>query len=106
MAIAGLAQKIAQPDGRSNAVKARLAAEKDPANRAVLCRLLGRIGDDSALPLLRQALADADPPVADAAARALADWPTAGGEGRRPPARPDLEERRRSKSWPCGPTSG
>ena len=76
MAITGLAQKIGQPDGRAGAVKARVLAEKDTAARAILCRLLGRIGDDSALPLLRRALAGADAQVADAAARALAEWPT------------------------------
>jgi hypothetical protein len=76
-AIAGLALKIGQPEGRANAVKDRLAAEKDGANRAVLCRLLGRIGDNSTLPQIRQALADGDARVADAAARALAAWPTA-----------------------------
>ena len=79
-AIAGLALKIGQPEGRANAVKDRLAAEKDATNRAVLCRLLGRIGDNSALPQLRQALADGDARVADAAARALAAWPTAAAK--------------------------
>lgn len=79
-AITGLALKIAQPEGRTNAAKARLAAEKDAANRAMLCRLLGRIGDDSALTQLRQALADGDARVADAAARALAAWPTAAAK--------------------------
>lgn len=76
-AIAGLALKIAQPEGRAGAVKDRLAAEKDGANRAVLYRLLGRIGDNSSLPQIRQGLADGDGKVADAAARALAVWPTA-----------------------------
>jgi HEAT repeat protein len=75
-AIAGLALKIGQPEGRAKSVTARLAGEKDAPNRAILCRLLGRIGDDSSLPLIRQALADRDAAVANAAARALADWPT------------------------------
>jgi len=75
-AIAGLALKIGQPDARAGAVKARLTTEKDAANRAVLCRLLARIGDDSSLRQLRRALSDAEPKVAEAAARALAAWPT------------------------------
>ena len=75
-AIAGLALKIGQPDARAGAVKARLTTEKDAANRAILCRLLARIGDDSSLRQLRRALSDAEPRVAEAAARALAAWPT------------------------------
>ncbi|MBZ5497164.1 MAG: HEAT repeat domain-containing protein [Acidobacteriia bacterium] len=85
---AALAQKIANPDGRSNSVKARLAGEKDangqlifeqdPKARARLYRVLSRIGDDSALPLLRQALNDQNEEIVDAAARAIAAWPTTG----------------------------
>jgi len=73
---AALALKIANPDGRANAVKSRLAEEKSPAGRALLIAVLGRIGDDSALPQIRAGLIDADADVVDAAARALAAWPT------------------------------
>ncbi|MGD0781692.1 MAG: HEAT repeat domain-containing protein [Candidatus Aminicenantales bacterium] len=73
---AALAMKIANPDGRSNAVKSRLAEEKPPAGRARLIAVLGRIGDDSALPQVRTGLAEADAGVVDAAVRALAGWPT------------------------------
>jgi hypothetical protein len=76
-AVAALTQKIAQIDGRSNAVKAGLAVEKNPAAKARLLDLLGRIGDDSALPAVRAAANDADAGVTEAAARALAAWPTA-----------------------------
>jgi HEAT repeat protein len=79
-AISGLALKIAQPEGRASAVKDRWDAVKDGPGRAVLCRLLGRIGDNSTLPLLRQALDGADPAVADAAGRALAAWPTSAAK--------------------------
>ncbi|MCX6560178.1 MAG: hypothetical protein NTZ26_06635 [Candidatus Aminicenantes bacterium] len=75
--VTALTQKIAQIDGRSNAVKARLADEKNPAAKARLLDLLGRIGDDSALPAVRAAANDADAGVAEAAVRALAAWPTA-----------------------------
>ena len=61
---------------RAGAVKARYAAEKDPRTRADLLRVLGKIGDDSALPLVRAARADAQETIVDAAVRALADWPT------------------------------
>ncbi len=61
---------------RASAVKARYAAEKDLRTRADLLRVLGKIGDDSALPLVRAARGDAEEAVVDAAVRALADWPT------------------------------
>jgi HEAT repeat protein len=61
---------------RASAVKARYAAEKDLRTRADLLRVMGKIGDDSALPLVRAAQADAQEAVVDAAVRALADWPT------------------------------
>ncbi len=79
-AIAGLALKISQPEGRARAVKDRWGAVKDGPGRAVLCRLLGRIGDNSTLPLLRQALDGDDPAAADAAGRALAGWPTSAAK--------------------------
>ena len=40
--------------------------------------MLGKIGDDGALPALRTALKDDNTQVQDAAVRALADWPGAG----------------------------
>lgn len=61
---------------RAGEVEARLGAEKDPKKKADLLRVLGKIGDDSALPLVRAARADAAEAVVDAAVRALADWPT------------------------------
>lgn len=73
---AALAQKIASPDGRANAVKTRLAREKNPGSRALLYGVLRRIGDDSALPLLRAALVGSNGDEVDAAVRALSGWPT------------------------------
>jgi len=80
---AALAQKIANPDGRANSVKGMLASEKDAKARVRLCGVLGRIGDDSALPALRTAAKDQSEEIVDAAVRALAAWPT-------PAARDDL----------------
>jgi HEAT repeat protein len=71
-----LAQKIANPDGRSGAVKSRFNAENDPQVRVRLLGVLARIGDNSALPIVRGALAESDAEVYDAAVRALAAWPT------------------------------
>jgi HEAT repeat protein len=76
-AAAALARKIAQPENRSNLVKARLAAERLPARRAGLIRILGKIGDDSALPVLRKSLQESDADVVDASVRALSGWPNA-----------------------------
>ncbi len=73
---AALARKIVRGASRSMAVQARLRQEKEPAARAKLIAVLGRVGDDSALPPVRAALADTNAEVADAAVRAIADWPT------------------------------
>jgi len=75
-AVVALARKISNPLARSGAVKGKLDKEKDIKNRSMLFHVLGRIGDDSALPLLREALTDPDAEVVDAAIRALAIWPT------------------------------
>jgi len=74
--IAAAARTNPRELARAGEVKTRLAAEKDAKKRADLLRVLGKVGDDSALPLVRAALADPDPVVVDAAIRALAEWPT------------------------------
>jgi HEAT repeat protein len=74
--VAALAQKIANPEGRSKIIQYRLAAEKQPAARARFIGVLPLIGDSSSLPLLRQELRDESGDVCDAAVRALASWPT------------------------------
>lgn len=75
--IAAVARTNPRELARAGEVKARLAAEREPRKRADLLRVLGKIGDNSALPPVRAALSDPDPAVADAAVRALSDWPTA-----------------------------
>jgi len=74
--IGALSLKIADPNSRSGAVKSRFEEIKDPAAQARLCPVLARIGDDSALPLLRTSLPNRNEVLADAAARALTGWPT------------------------------
>jgi HEAT repeat protein len=74
--VAAVARTNPRELARSAPVKARLAGEKDPRRRSDLLRVLGKIGDDSALPPVRAALSDPDATVVDAAVRALADWPT------------------------------
>ena len=75
--VTALLQKIGNPENRSRLVRMRLVTEKDPAVRTTLIGLVPSTGDDAALPVLRRALADADAGVVDAAARAIAEWPTA-----------------------------
>jgi len=75
--VASVALTIPRPLARGDAVENVLASEKDPKKKADLLRVLGKIGDDTALPLVRRAMADPDKEVVDAAVRSLADWPTA-----------------------------
>ncbi len=75
-AIVALARKVSNPLARSGSVKGKLDKEKDLKNKSMLFHVLGRIGDDSALPLLREALKDPDAEMVDAAVRALVIWPT------------------------------
>ncbi len=63
---------------RSAEVKAMLRDERDPRREADLLAVAGKIGDDSALPLVRSALESPDASVVDAAVRSLADWRTPG----------------------------
>ena len=53
----------------------KLAQTENGEGRAALLRILGQIGENRSLPLLRQALEEKDPAVFDAAVRALAEWP-------------------------------
>src|SRR5512138_1788302 len=74
--IAAVARTNPRELARAVEVKARLAGEKDAKKRSDLLRVLGKIGDDSALAMVRRALDDTDATVVDAAVRAMADWPT------------------------------
>jgi HEAT repeat protein/type 1 glutamine amidotransferase len=81
--IAALAQEITDPYARAAAVEEWLSpppnSEKHPVSdagkRCLLFRTLGKIGDDSSLPLLRAALKEEKPAIRDAAIRALVEWP-------------------------------
>ncbi|MDH4196367.1 MAG: HEAT repeat domain-containing protein [Candidatus Aminicenantes bacterium] len=73
---AAVARTNPRPLARGDAMENLLAGEKDPKRRVDLLRVLGKVGDETALPLLRNALSDPDALVADAAVRAVADWPT------------------------------
>jgi len=74
--VAAVARANPRPLARGDTAENLLSGEKDPKKRVDLLRVLGKIGDETALPLLRTALGDTDAPVVDAAVRAFADWPT------------------------------
>src|SRR4030042_227758 len=92
--IGALAQKIGDPYARGDEVEGLLAPAPDSKSvpvtdipkRCLLYRTLGKIGDDSSLPLLREALKGPDVQTKDDVIRALADWPT-------PPPREDVLQR-------------
>jgi HEAT repeat protein len=74
--VAALAQKMGNADGRARSLRLRLMTAKGP-EKARLLAVLPLTGDPGALPLLRAAVTDADPAVAEAAVRGLSEWPTA-----------------------------
>ena len=75
-AAAAVARMISRPGGGADAVESLLSSETNSKKKASLLRVLGKIGEDRSLRLVRPALADPDPVVADAAVRAIAEWPT------------------------------
>jgi HEAT repeat protein len=76
-AIASVASQSPRSIGRARAVMDKLESVTDVKGRKALYRTLGKIGENSSLPVLRTALQDGHPEVKDAAVRALAEWPTA-----------------------------
>ncbi len=73
--VAAVAHKIEDPNRQAASVLAALPDVDETGNRASLLRILGRIGDNSALPALRTALTSREAALQDAAIRALSDWP-------------------------------
>ena len=74
--IAAVAHRIEDKNRQAASVLAMLPSVKETAARCSLLNVLGRIGDNSALPVLNSALKDEKVEVQTAAIRALADWPT------------------------------
>ena len=74
--IAAVAHKIEDKNRQAAAVLTVLASTKEVPNRASLLRVLGRIGDNGALPILRTSLSSQEREIQDAAIRALSGWPT------------------------------
>jgi len=74
--VAAVAHKIEDKNRQAEAVLAVLPSVKDVEKRSSLLSVLGKIGDSSALPCLREALDSDDVNIKGATIRALAEWPT------------------------------
>ena len=74
--IAAVAHRIADKNRQAASVLAVLPSVKETVAQCSLLNVLGRIGDNSALPVLTAALKDENVDIQTAAIRALADWPT------------------------------
>ncbi|MGD8500624.1 MAG: HEAT repeat domain-containing protein, partial [Phycisphaerales bacterium] len=74
--VAAVAHKIEDKNRQAETVLAALPSTKDTQSRCSLLGVLGKIGDNNALPVLTAALKEKDIEVQTAAIRALADWPT------------------------------
>ncbi len=74
--IAALAHRIEDKNRQAASVLAALPSVKETVARCSLLNVLGRIGDNSALPMLTAALKDENIEIQTVAIRALAVWPT------------------------------
>jgi len=74
-AVVAVARKIPQSSQRAKPLLEVIDSVKDSAMRASMLEALGRIGDPSALVVLRAGLRDKDGDVRTAAIRALGAWP-------------------------------
>ena len=75
--IVAVSQKIDDRNRRAKAILKVLPSAKDIDARCSLMSVLGKLGDDNALPVLLTALKEQDPKIQDAAVRALCEWPNA-----------------------------
>ena len=75
--VAAVAHKIEDENRQAEAVLAVLPKVKPIPSRCALLSVLGKIGDNTALPVLTAALNESNAEVQTAAIRALAEWPTA-----------------------------
>jgi len=74
--VAAVAHKIEDKNRQADAVLAVLPAVNEVQGRCSLLSVLGRIGANTALPVLTAALKDKNAEVQTAAIRALAEWPS------------------------------
>ena len=74
--ITAVAHRIEDKGRQAESVLAALPSVKETSARCSLLNVLGRIGDNSALPVLYTSLKDENVDIQTAVIRALADWPT------------------------------
>ena len=75
--MAAVAHKIEDKNKQAQAVLTALPKVKQTQSRCALLGVLGKIGDNKALPVLTAALKEKDAAIQTAAIRSLAEWPTA-----------------------------
>ncbi len=88
-AILSLIQKLPAGSDRSREIVKRLSSVADPASVISLINILGKIGDQKDLPVMRKYLASQDIDIQLAVIKAFTDWPDAS-------PLPDLKEIARS----------
>ena len=76
-AVVEVARKNNGAPNPSQTVGVRYPSARDSATKVALIKVLGELGSDSSLALLRRALADPDKAIAHAAVSALSAWPNA-----------------------------
>ncbi|MEA3224371.1 MAG: HEAT repeat domain-containing protein [Planctomycetota bacterium] len=74
--VAAVAHKIEDKSSQAQAVLTVLPTVKQTRSRCSLLGVLGKIGDNKALPVLTAAMKEKDPEIQTAAIRSLAEWPT------------------------------
>lgn len=74
--VAAIAHKIEDQSNQAQAVLAALPTAEQTQSRCALLGVLGKIGDNKALPVLTDAIKDKDVEIQTAAIRSLAEWPT------------------------------
>jgi HEAT repeat protein len=73
-AVQAVSERAPDPEGRPSALLAAFD-EASPAGKVPILRVLGRLGDDKSLALIRASLDAGNAQVEDAAIRVLAEWP-------------------------------
>jgi HEAT repeat protein len=74
--VAAVAHKIEDKSNQAKDVLTALPAVKQAQGRCTLLGVLGKIGDNNALPVLTAAIKEKDAEIQTAAIRSLAEWPT------------------------------
>jgi HEAT repeat protein len=75
--VTAVAHKVSDENRQAESVLAVLPSVEDVETRCSLFRVLGKIGDNSALGVLREGLKDKNDAVKETCIRALAQWPIA-----------------------------